>query len=148
MKFIGLPILWMMPENELDVAKILRAPTCTLVGKERGSADHGHRDIPDLNMSSILPSFLKSNAVDRRDHVDPPRNDAYLEDEIVTREVIDFDLFERPTELRQGLIDKTRIREIVRDPDIKITGGPWLRMNCQRVGADKQKPNSAADEFA
>ena len=138
----------MMPENELDVAEILRAPTCTLVGKEGRAADHGHRDIPDLNMSSILPSFLKSNAIDRRDHVDPPRNDAHLEDEIVARKVIDVDLIERPTKPRQGRIDKARIIEIVRDPDIKITGRPGLCMNRQRVSADEQKPNSAVDEFA
>jgi len=42
-----------------------------------------------------------------------------------------------PTKPRQGRIDKARIIEIVRDPDIKITGRPGLCMNRQRVSADE-----------
>jgi hypothetical protein len=144
----GSPILWMMSENELDVAEILRAAARTLIGKERRSTDYGDRDTIDLNAHSILPSVLESNAVDRRDHVDSPRDDAHLEDEIVASEVVDVDLIERSTEPRQGRIDQTRIFEIVRDPDIKITGRSRLRMNRQRVSTDEQKPNSAVEEFA
>lgn len=137
-----------MQENSFDVDEILRSSACTLVGKERCSADNGHRHTPDLKVRAILPSLLKRHAVDRRDYIDPPRNYAYLEDEIVAREVSDFDPLERPTEPRQGVVDKVRIGEIVRDPNIKITCRPGLRMSCQRMGPDQQKPNSAVDEFA
>lgn len=136
-----------MPEDELDVGQILRAPTCALVGKERSAADHRDGNIADLNLSSVVPNFFETNAVNRRNHVDSLRNDTHLVDEVVTREVLGTHLIERRTEFRQGSEYATSVLEVVRDPDVEIAGGARLRVNGQRVSADEQKPNPAVDEF-
>lgn len=137
-----------MPKNELNVANILWAAARTFIGEESCSTDHGHRDPVDFNVRSFFPRVLERYAVDCRDHVDPPGDDAHLVDEIVTREVFDVDLLKWSTKSRQGRVDKPSVARIVRDPHIKISGRSRLRMNRQRVSADEQKPNSAVDEFA
>ncbi|MBV8299065.1 MAG: hypothetical protein JO083_05935 [Candidatus Eremiobacteraeota bacterium] len=138
----------MVPQHKLNVAEILRAPTGALVRKKRRTTDDGNAHAVDLYVGPLPPRILERDSVDRGYHVDAPRNDPHLKDQVVTRKIINADLIERCAELGQSSMDTPSVFDVMSNPNVKVTGSARLRVNGQRVRADEKKPNSARDEFA
>lgn len=131
----------------LHVGEILRATDGALVADQERNRKYPYRLARESGLETRRPSLVKINCINTREHIDPERRDADLEDRARTGQVVHCQIVKRCAICAQRFDDSLRVPGFRPDPDTEIARGPNAPVSCKRMSTDHQALNAARVEF-
>jgi hypothetical protein len=132
--------------KQCQVRQILWTARGALVSDQIYPAEDRNCHALNLHFQVVFPSLVKSDAVDRCDHIDSSRGHSDLIDQPWSPEILRSHVRYRSAECCQCIPDPRGIIRTRPDPEIDVASRSRNSMDGERVGSDQEELNVLGDK--